>query len=169
MTQSCILGCTLQVRAHSLALTTAETRPHRPGSGRPTRACHVLPNFAPISGNDSSAIRHFAWRIAHPRFTRTAVPSSSLFETLPHPPCVSPFHPPGLFSGTLSFSSPSPRLGPAPSPALHASSALRAAPSGHDPDLLAHRILTRTGQPHLPETGSSHGPVRPHLPVRSRP
>ena len=55
LTQSCILGCTLQVRAHSLALTTAETRLHHSGSGRLDPSLSRAPKFAPNSVNDSSA------------------------------------------------------------------------------------------------------------------
>ena len=63
---------------------------------------------------------------------------------------------------------PRPGSGPVPSRPCTPAPPSGAAPSGHDPDLLAHRILIRTGQPHLPDTGSSHGPVRPHLPATPR-
>ena len=124
LTPSCIPGCTLQVRAHSLAIATAESRLHRPVRAALVRACHVLPNFAPNSGT-TLQLRHFRKGVSSTHSPALRSQISSLFETLPHPPCVSPFHPPGLLLGTLSFSSPSPRLGPGTIPALHASSALR--------------------------------------------
>ena len=65
LTLSCILGCTLQVRAHSLAIATAESRPHCPVRAALVRACHVLPNFAPNSGT-TLQLSPFPGRLAPP-------------------------------------------------------------------------------------------------------
>ena len=91
LTLTCALECTLQVRAHSLAPATAGTRP-KPSPARAVlfRASHVLPLLFPFWKRPFS-FSPLQQAKALPRFTRIAVPYSSLFETLPHPPCV--FHP----------------------------------------------------------------------------
>ncbi len=105
-------------------------------------------------GNVSSAYAIANWRSSSPGSLTPRSTTHCIFETLQssHPPGVSPFHPPGLLLGTFSFSSPSPGSGPLLARLARRLRPSGAAPSGHVPDSLAYRLLTRTGQPHLPHS-----------------
>ena len=145
LTPSCIPGCTLQVRAHSLAIATAESRPHCPVRAALVRACHVLPNFAPNSGT-TLQLSPFSQSASAHSIHPHCVPNLFAFRNPSTPSVCFTLSPTRLTLRDALLQLP---LAPARA-RYHPGLARQLRPPGP-----LHQVTTLTSSP----TGSSHGPV----------